>query len=541
MPHPAKPRTSLPGRLTALLRLGFPGAGAPTAFAGRRGAGGAFLIGCAAAAVLGQGGAGSPQPGNPDYPVRAAVPDPPLTADSTASRDSLSQNATALDSAETLVDTAATLVYEYVANPTLQLLTWPVEKLLVPAVDAALTPTKAPLRYLLNENVIDRTIDLISFGDEDVVMTYPTLGLAPGTGTRTGVTLRHNALFGRPQEKLVAYLLVYVNGDMRFRTYATASELFGTDWGLKGSASIKRQKNAYVNQPGTSKTWYYSDSSEYYMAQISHPLGLGFVGRGAGYLKRYRLGKAPPQEDELESDFFRNGDGEIDPGMRGLEQSFWDRIAQFTLERDTRNNPHITLAGSNLEANGRYHFTDQGHDFIEGNFTYTKYFKLGSERYEITRAEEKKDGGMTLKRVLRQMEIEKLRTTIFNRKVVAVRWVAARSWELPGHSMPVYGLQTLGNDTPLRGYSGPRFRDMAVAGMSMEYRFPIMRLVDGVIFDEYGVIGPDFSTAFDFDRIKNSWGFGLRVRRPDIFLFRAELGFHGAKGAVLTLSTGAAY
>jgi outer membrane protein assembly factor BamA len=393
----------------------------------------------------------------------------------------------------------------------------------------------------LNENVIDRTIALISLGEDDAVMTYPTLSLAPGTGTRTGMTLRHNALFGRPQEKLVAYLMVYVNGDMRFRTYATSANLLGTDWSLKGSASIKRQKNYSINQPGTSKFWYYSDSSEYYMGQLSHPLPWGFVGRGAGYLKRYRLGKAPPQEDELVSDFFVNDQGEIDPGMRGLDQNFWDRTSQFTLERDTRNNPHITLAGSKLETNWRYHWTDIGHDFHEGEITFTKYFKLGSERYEITRAEEKREGGVTLKRVLQQMELEKIRTTIFNRKVVVLRGYAARTWEIHGNTMPVYGLQTLGSETPMRGYAGPRFRDRAVTALSMEYRFPMMRLVDGVIFNEYGVIGPDFSTAFDTERIKNSWGFGLHVRRPDIFLFRSELGFHGLKGAVLTISVNAAY
>jgi outer membrane protein assembly factor BamA len=102
--------------------------------------------------------------------------------------------------------------------------------------------------------------------------------------------------------------------------------------------------------------------------------------------------------------------------------------------------------------------------------------------------------------------------------------------------MPVYGLNTLGNDTPMRGYSGSRFRDYTVASLGAEYRFPVMRLVDGVIFDEYGVYGRSWDKIDVLDNLKNSWGFGIRVRRPDIYLFRLQLGFHGAQGITLNMS-----
>ncbi|HLP43633.1 MAG TPA: BamA/TamA family outer membrane protein, partial [Fibrobacteria bacterium] len=169
------------------------------------------------------------------------------------------------------------------------------------------------------------------------------------------------------------------------------------------------------------------------------------------------------------------------------------------------------------------------------------FFKLGKERYEITSQEERQRGGMNMRKVLKEIDIKRLRDQMLTRKVVALHLYAARAYESSDERMPVYGLVTLGNNTPMRGYSGSRFRDYAVASAGMEYRFPVVRLMDGVIFNEYGVFGrtfPDFDWS---DRLRNSWGLGIRVRRPDIFLFRTDFGFHGLHGIVVNLSVDAAY
>jgi outer membrane protein assembly factor BamA len=68
-------------------------------------------------------------------------------------------------------------------------------------------------------------------------------------------------------------------------------------------------------------------------------------------------------------------------------------------------------------------------------------------------------------------------------------------------------------------------------GISIEYRWPIDRLVDGVIFDEYAMYGRKWY-SFDSEKIVNSWGFGVRVRKPDMYFFRVQLGFHGLDGFV---------
>ncbi len=447
------------------------------------------------------------------------------------------------DSLESLVDTLpkGKTILEYTAHPVLQAVTWPLEKIVAPGVKLLLFPTKAPLRYFLNENVIDRTIRLISIGQNDKIMLYPTLNLAPGTGSYTGVTLRHQALFGRPTEKLVARGSAFVNGDWKFRSYISVSELLGTQFSSKIALQLTRVKNTSVNQPGTPVFWKFADSSNVYSFALSHMLVEKLGMRNTFTFRDNHYGKAPPQEDTLQSAFFRNEKGVFDPQMRGLENNWQDRTVNIGIFRDSRINENIPLSGNNFNANYEYHFTTGHHDYHNWSGNWTSYYKLGKEKYEISSEEERKSGSLSMRKVLQKMEYDKLRRELFNRKVLAVHTFVGQSFEVPGNHMPVYGLQTLGNDTPMRGYAGSRFRNYSVASWGAEYRFPIMRLVDGVVFDEYGIYGRSWDKIDFLSNVTNSWGFGIRVRRPDIYLFRAQLGFHGLHGIQLNMSVDEPY
>jgi hypothetical protein len=435
-------------------------------------------------------------------------------------------------------------LYTYISYPVLQIVTMPIEIVLVPAVKLALFPVKPPLRYMLNENVIDRTIKLISFGEDGVIMVYPTMNIAPGTGSSTGLTFRDQALFGRSSERATLQSTFFVNGDWKMRTYATASNVAGTGFNSKLALSMVHWKNNSFNMPGTSKFWYFSDTSTSISASLSHLLIENFALRGQYIFRSNHYGFSPTPNDSLRATlpaFITGPDGKVDETIRGLGSRWNDQILAVGIMRDTRNNQNIVLDGSEFDASWVYHLTDAGHDFTAWEATLTNYFKLGKERYEITSDEERKAGGMSMKKVLEKMELENLKRELFNRKVLVTHLYATQSYEVPGNHMPVYGLQTLGNDTPLRGYSGSRFRDYTVLSAGAEYRFPIMRLMDGVMFDEYGVFGRSWDKIDYWDGLKNSWGFGIRVRRPDIYLFRCQLGFHGMQGITLNLSVDEPY
>jgi hypothetical protein len=459
-----------------------------------------------------------------------------------ADADTLPADASDLadDTAAAPPDSGGRKFYTYISYPFLQMVTLPVEVVLVPAVRFALYPTKPPLRYMLNENVIDRTIKLISFGEEGQIMLYPTMNLAPGTGSSTGLTLRDQALFGRSSERAVVQGTFFVNGDWKLRTYVTASDIAGTGFNSKLSLSLVRWKNNSINVPGTSKFWYFGDTTTSLSGSLSHLLFEKIALRGQ-YVFRSNLYGPSPTPNKETGDFLQGADGLPDEKTRGLRSDWNDNILAVGLMRDTRNNQNIVLAGSNASASWAYHLTDAHHDYHSWEGSLTNYFKLGKERYEITTDEERKAGGLSMKKVMEKMELEKIRKELLNRKVLATHVYAAQSFEIPGNRMPVYGLQTLGNDTPLRGYNGSRFRDYTVLSAGAEYRFPVMRLVDGVIFDEYGVSGRSWDKLEYWDELRNSWGFGIRVRRPDIYLFRCQLGFHGISGFTLNLSVDEPY
>src|SRR5262245_47373560 len=77
----------------------------------------------------------SPAPAPAPSPAPAAARDTAAGADSTsaAQADSIPQKH----------------LYEYIAHPILQLVTWPIETVLVPVVGGLLYPLKPPLRYFL--------------------------------------------------------------------------------------------------------------------------------------------------------------------------------------------------------------------------------------------------------------------------------------------------------------------------------------------------------------------------------------------------------
>jgi hypothetical protein len=437
-------------------------------------------------------------------------------------------------------DSASAIVklVDFIAHPTLQLLTWPVQNVLAPGVEVLTYPTQPPIRYFLEENVIERATGLFQFGSRQDLSIYPTISLASGTSSRTGATLRHESPFGRENERLAAYFQYYVNGDYRMRTYLSSHRLGGTPFNGKLAFGLSRMESANFYLPDVNIVHAYALASESYESEIEYPVIEEFHLSGGFMLRNNRYGEAPSAisgrpANRLQGDFFDTDAGYDSTGeSRGFNQSLLDRVWVVGIGRDTRTNDNIPLDGSRLSLGWSWHDVDFDHDFHEWRGEYTMYFKLGAEQYEITAKEEKKNGGASLKRFMRRLEYQRLRESIFSRKVLVLHLVGGESYELPGNRMPVYGLQSLGNGTPLRAYPGSRYRNYAMTAASAEYRFPILRIMDGAIFNEYGVFGGGMDELDFRENLRNSWGFGVRVRRPDMFLFRIEMAFHGIGGAV---------
>lgn len=84
-----------------------------------------------------------------------------------------------------------------------------------------------------------------------------------------------------------------------------------------------------------------------------------------------------------------------------------------------------------------------------------------------------------------------------------------------GGNMPLSQRFTMGGSDTLRGYEDDQFRGNSMLKATLEYRFPIVKKVQGVVFTDNGYAWDKrHEDAFDLGLIKSSYGVGLRINSP---------------------------
>lgn len=81
--------------------------------------------------------------------------------------------------------------------------------------------------------------------------------------------------------------------------------------------------------------------------------------------------------------------------------------------------------------------------------------------------------------------------------------------------MPLSQRFTMGGSDTLRGYEDDQFRGNSMLKATLEYRFPIVKKVQGVLFADNGYAWDKrHEDEFDMGLLKNSYGVGLRINSP---------------------------
>ena len=75
--------------------------------------------------------------------------------------------------------------------------------------------------------------------------------------------------------------------------------------------------------------------------------------------------------------------------------------------------------------------------------------------------------------------------------------------------VPLTDLVSLGGDRPLRGFLANQFVDRSGTALRLEYRWPVAVWLDGSLLYEAGSVFGRGLSGFDFDKFRNSYGFGL--------------------------------
>jgi outer membrane protein assembly factor BamA len=383
-------------------------------------------------------------------------------------------------------------------------------------------------QHIQETNLIDRAITSISFGPNKRTWLHPILTIK-GSSSIMGLRFVHRADNARIATTYRFKLAGGYSANSYFHVYSLKQ------WGLPW---LGYQLNAFI---GNSETRIYAPRENYFYSninrafqeenyQIENRLLVRFLEKytwSHAFTYGFRNGTAPE---------FRSQDIQCNEGFffsatdcqeaRGLLGSFQDRVFTQAVSRYTVDNPNLPTSGSQTDLSASLHYTTKKHHFWDWDARFVKYFLLGTGRYEIAPQERRSIENFSINHVQRALAYKNLQEGVFNRKVIVAQIRLGHTYEISRNRAPLYALKSIGHDTPLRSVRESPFRDWAMAAASVEYRFPIVRLVEGTIFNDYGLVGPTFH-KMNLANTEHAWGVGLRFSKPNIFLFRFQFGSYG--------------
>lgn len=422
-------------------------------------------------------------------------------------------------------------------------LKWPFEHVLQPLFGVLVYPVSQPTLYVFQSGAIQRALDMFTFGEEKNIFIYPVFDITPGSETMLGFVYLHSHLLFR-NDRLWFTAENYSNGDFYFGTSYQKRKMFDGKTTLKGQLTADLDRNANFLMPGTSNVYSLRDTLVRLDFSVSHPLPFEDWEAGVTLGVKWRNEELPDlTKDILDSQYFD------DFKESGIYQDYEVFPLKFSIAYDGTDFRAAPMSGSKFKADFTYNFvsdyrdvpegyetlltTEKTHDYMVLELMFQRYFYFGKQKvyhYSMKEARKKRKEllNMTFDSAIQMLGPDSLAGWIGERKVVAVQWRYTRAWEVEEGGMPAISYVRLNNRWPMRGQSNT-WASYAVSGISTEYRWPLDYYIDGVVFLEYAIF-TDERGDWNLGNIRNSWGFGIRARDPDLYFFRASLGFHGLHG-----------
>ena len=72
---------------------------------------------------------------------------------------------------------------------------WPFEHVIQPALNGLIFPIAKPIDYAVKNGIVEKSLELISIGDDYKIMVYPSFNFKPGSETMIGANYRHRGIF----------------------------------------------------------------------------------------------------------------------------------------------------------------------------------------------------------------------------------------------------------------------------------------------------------------------------------------------------------
>lgn len=420
----------------------------------------------------------------------------------------------------------------------------PFEYVIQPLFSVAVYPFSEPLRYSFDNGVIDKGVDIVTFGENKNIFLYPTMNLKPGTRTMIGFTYRHSD-FVFDKDYLVLYGDLFANSDLKYGLRYSKKRLFDGNTYVAVAHNATFDRDASFILLGTNDMYVQTDTTWKFDFLIAHPLPVN--NWNIQFMSGARIrhsGEPDDVADLVEEDFHEL------LAERGIYQDYNYFVQELTLSYNNTESPFVPTNGISFFTKLGYTFvsdyrdtpkdfdwltSEKNHDFVSLEMVLQRYFYFGTtERvYQFTKKEARKKRreytDFSLDQTLKTWNPANISSWILERRVLALQLRGIRYWEMEKGGLPLANFPKLNDGYPLRGYEGA-WLSPAIVGMSWEYRWPVDYYVDGVAFIEYAMFADEDGKWDAENNIRNSWGFGVRVRTPDMYFFRLQLGFHGLHG-----------
>ena len=276
-------------------------------------------------------------------------------------------------------------------------LAWPFIHIFQPVFGVVVYPIAQPIHYAVDNGVIEKSVDLITFGENRNVLVYPVTNLKPGSSTMLGFNYRHRSLF-LPRDYLVLESQYFANGDWYFSFRYTKQGILGLP--LYGAFRYQQywDRDGFFVVPGEKEQFVQPDSSINLNWRLSAPITKsGSWNIEASFGIRYNDASLP---DNMSDSILVDEKFPIE--SRGLYQSEFQYPVELSLLFDDLDYSFAPSRGSRFSLSGRYVFVkpykglvfdeydstgfigndfyfddDKNHDFIRTEIVYQKYIYLG--------------------------------------------------------------------------------------------------------------------------------------------------------------------
>ncbi len=312
-------------------------------------------------------------------------------------------------------------------------------------------------------------------------------GVMPVYSSRSGVGLEF-FLKNRPNEDARLNLTGSwgLLGRQLYQARARRIELFGGHLNMGGQLTFRNMPNERFYGIGPNTVG--ADETNYQIKMATAELALGqwvtprFVVGAIFGVDHSITGAGKSDKTPSTTDVY--------PGLPGLDDEITVTRATLALHYNGKNRPVRPTGGWEIETRGRI-----SQEIGDDNYAYTFAF-LDVIKY----------------------------AEIFRERTLFLRLGLQFSDPLNKKQIPFYELSELGSDETIRGFQRGRFRDFDAILGTVEYRYPISRAIDALLFVDAGQVQQDIFRDFGSADTQFTFGGGFRVWKSEGTLIRLELG-----------------